>query len=150
MTTTVQAYDDMASLVNSAVQSNSAAILGYVPLIVWQNTNYDAPDGSKAWLRFSEQLVSDSQATLSSDENKPGSKRYDSDGLVFVQLFMPRSVGSSGDDGRKLGEMLRNSFRGVRTANGVWFTNARLQPLPPEDLYFRYNVVAEYHFSDVY
>lgn len=141
----------MAALVHDAVNANAEAILGYVPEIMWMNTQQDTPDGSKLWLRFSTQTVDDGQATLSSDESAPGKKRYDVSGLVFVQLFCPRSVQTSGEDGRNIGEMIRNAFRGKVTPNCVWFRNARLQDgIAPEDLYYRYNVVAEFHYSDVF
>lgn len=150
MTTYDQSTDDIFGVVNTTVTNGAPGIVGYVPEMRWQNVEEPAtPPVDQLWLRTSLQTVINEQATLSTDEGTAGQKRYDIQGLVFVQIFLPRSVATSGADGRKVGEMLVNAFRGTRTTNGVWFRNARVQELAPEDSYFRFNVVSEFHYSDI-
>jgi len=148
MTTTyVEAIDQIFSLFNSAWVANSSAIAGYVPEVRWPGVEETGtPDASKFWARVSQQTVLEEQATLS-DNN--GKRRYTADGLIFVQLFCPKSDVEAMDKGRKLAVIARNSFRGKTTSGKVWFRNARINELAPEESAYRFNVVAEYEYDEV-
>ena len=50
--------------------------------------------------------------------------------------------------GRDLAEIARNSFRG-KCVEGIVFRNARINDLPSEELFYRFNVIAEYQFSEL-
>lgn len=146
----IDARNEINSLFYEAWQLKAAAIAGYLPEIRWQGVQYRSlPDGSKIWGRVSIQTVFEEQTTLSTCEGKPGQKRYTASGLVFVQLFCPKSDTESYAKGGKLAKIARDAFRGKSTPGKVWFRNARINEIPPEELYERYNVVTEFEYDEL-
>lgn len=149
-------YSNAVDEINAVFWQNwntaeTLAIVGYVPEVRWQYVQEpETPDGSKFWARVSVQTVLESQATFSNDAAKPWQKRYTSSGLVFVQIFCPKSNQLSGEIGRKISEIARNSFRGALTPSNVWFKNARISEAAPEELFYRFNVVAEFEYDEFY
>jgi len=150
MLTFKQATDEMKALFLAAWNAETAAIVTYVPEIRWQGVEKKAlPDGSKYWVRFSKQTVTEEQSTLSNCEGLPGQKVYTASGLIFIQLFCPKSEENAQDLGGKLAAVARNAFRGKTTPGKVWFRNVRINELSPEDLYVRFNVVAEFEYDEL-
>lgn len=140
------AIDEMFEAFNVAWLANSAAVASYVPEVRWPGVEEpETPDASKFWVRVSQQTVSEEQSTLRNDESV---QRYTADGLLFVQLFCPKSDAESMAKGRKLAVIARNAFRGKTTSGKVWFRNARINEIPPEDKFYRFNVVTEYEYDE--
>lgn len=145
-----QVNDEINALFLAAWNAGSAAIAGYVPEIRWQGVQYrDLPDGSKFWVRLSKQTVFEEQATLSTCEGVPGKRKYTASGLVFVQIFCPKSNTQAFELGQKLAKLARNAFRGKSTPGKVWFRNTRINELTPEELYERFNVVTEFEYDEI-
>jgi len=144
--TYTEAVDAINGAFYEAWQAEAASIVGSVPEIRWQGVEADKPPQNVFWCRVSIQTVYEEQTTLSNDN---GTKRYRTGGLVFVQIFCPTADAQAMDKGRKLAIVARNAFRGKQTANGVWFRNARINELPPEDDAYRLNVVADYEYDDI-
>lgn len=151
MTTThTGARNEINKLFNTAWQANAGAVAQYVPPVEWQGVQpKDTPNTSKHWARVSIQTVLEDQTTLSSCEGQPGQKRFTASGLVFVQIFSPKSLGDGFKVGGLLAEVARNAFRGKTTDSHVWFRNVRINELEPEDLYYRHNVVAEFEYDEL-
>lgn len=145
------AVKEMEALFNTAWQANSGAVLGYVPAIEWHGKENDGKvDRSKAWVRFSTQNVFDEQATLSACVDKPFVRRYNGSGLIFIQLFLPKTVANALIQGRKLAKVARNAYRGKKSNGGITFHNVRINDgLAPEELFYRINVVAEYDYDEL-
>jgi hypothetical protein len=145
------AVEEMQTLFDTAWQANAGAIFGYVPGVEWAGRESPGKiDTSKVWARFSTQNVFEQQATLSTCVGAAFQKRYEASGLIFVQLFLPKTVANAVILGRKLAKVARNAFRGKKTESGVTFYNARINDdLPPEELFYRINVVAEYDFDEI-
>ena len=143
--------NEIFALFNAAWEANTAAIVGYVPEVRWQGVQErDLPESSKFWVRVSKQTVFEEQATLSTCEGKPGQKKYTASGLVFVQLFCPKSNAQAVELGQKLAKVARNAFRGKTTPGKIWFRNARINDgIPPEELYERFNVVTEFEYDEL-
>lgn len=149
-TTRSEARNEINGLFLAAWNAGAGALAGYVPEIEWQGRQpRNTPDGSKFWARVSMQTVFEEQTTLSTCEGKPGQKRYTASGLVFVQLFCPKSNTQAFEIGGKLAEVARNAFRGKSTPGKVWFRNARINELDPEELYYRFNVVTEFEYDEL-
>lgn len=144
------ARDEMFALFLTAWNANTTALVGYVPEVRWQGKEDGTkPDRSKFWARVSIQSVLEQQATLSNCVVEQGKKKYESAGLVFVQLFGPKAVATAYDDLQKLAKVARNAYRGKTTPGNVWFRNVRINTLGPEELFYRLNVVAEYEFDEL-
>ena len=145
-----QARNEINSLFLTAWNLYSAAIVSYIPEIRWQGVQYrDLPDGSKFWVRVSKQTVFEEQTTLSVCEGAPGQKRYTASGLVFVQIFCPKSNTQAFELGQELAKIARNAFRGKTTPGKIWFRNVRINELNPEELYERFNVVTEFEYDEL-
>jgi len=145
-----EARNQMFALFKAAWDAGSAAIVGYVPEVRWQDNELaDKPQSGKHWCRASTQSVIERQATLSDCVGEPGKKRYESAGLVFVQLFAPKSVANASEKAQQLAVIARNAFRGKSTAGGIWFYNVRINNLAAENLFYRFNVVAEYEYDEI-
>lgn len=142
--------DEIATLFQTAWQANTVSIVGYVPEIQWQGVQTrNQPDGSKYWVRFSKQTVIEQQVTLSTCEGLPGQRKYEASGLVFIQIFCPKSDSQAFDLGQQLATVARNAFRGKVTPGRIWFRNVRINELEPEELYQRFNVVSEYEYNEL-
>lgn len=150
MTTTyAEAKDAMFGLFASAWTA-ATAVVGYAPEVRWQGVEESAaPDMSKYWARVSKQTVVERQASLSNDVGIPGKKRYTTSGLIFAQVFAPRGDSRAQERGEALAVIARNAFRGHTAGDAVWFRNARINELPPEELALRFNVVAEYEYDEL-
>lgn len=146
MITYEEAIDEIFGIFNAAWFGDSAAVVGYVPEVRWPGVEEpEKPELSKFWARVSQQTVIEGQSSL---RNGDGGQRYTTDGLVFVQIFCPKSDSLGMTNGRKLAIIARNAFRGNATSGQVWFRNARINELPPEENWYRFNVVAEYEYDE--
>lgn len=148
--TAPQAIDEMYAVVNNAVVNGAAAIVGTVPEIRWDGVEEtSAPPMNEYWLRVSSEEIDAAQSTMNSGI-APGEKQlYTATGLLFVQLFCPKSSPQAKEFGEQLAELVRNAFRGVETPGGVWFRNPRATPIPSQGNALRFNVVVEYEYDSV-
>lgn len=122
-------------------------LLGYVPNLVIQGVQSPGKQPTdKIHLRFSQQTVIEEQATLAGSDLK---RRYTTDGLVFVQIFSPIASLNDYANGLKVAELVKSAYRGKNTENCMWFRNTRIQELPPEEAWFRVNVVSEYTYDQI-
>lgn len=145
------ATDDIFGLITKTVKQHSVAVIGYEPEIRFQGVpEKDMPGVDKVWLRASIQTVDEQQKTFSTCEGGAGKKLYTSYGLVFVQMFIPKTKNGVWTKGTILASILRNAFRGSKSGNGVWFRNPRVEELTPEADFFRINVVSEFEYSEIY
>lgn len=124
------------------VWANTDDIVGYVPVIRWPGIEEGTPDASKFWTRISQQTVLSGQKTLSNT-----TRIFETSGLIFIQIFCPKSIVNSFNLGRQLAQKALETFRS-RTSN-VRFINARIQELPSEENFYRFNVVSEYDYWEV-
>lgn len=144
------AVEEMQTLFYTAWQANSSSVFGYIPDVEWYGRETTGTvDRSKAWVRFSTDNVFEEQATLSTCAGVPFQRRYNGSGLIFIQLFLPKSITNAVVLGRTLAKVGRNAFRGKKTEGGVTFYNARINDVPPEELFYRFNVVIEYDYDEL-
>lgn len=139
----IDAVNDMFLLFNNTWNAETTSIVGYIPKVEWQGVESDGVDNSKYFARISQQGVTDSQRTLKVSKN-----RYDVTGLLFIQIFCPRSDMEAMYKGRQLSEIVKNAYRGVHTPSNVWFRNVRIKELEPEASFLQFQVIAEYEFSE--
>lgn len=144
------AIDELYAKFVAAWNAQSAAVVGYVPQIFFQGVQPETPpDSSKYWCRVSHDIVIESQTSLSTCEGAPGQRRYTAQGLLFVQLFGPKEDAQAFEFLQKLAIIGRNAYRGKTTPGHIWFRNVRVKPLPDEELYKRFNVIAEFEYDEI-
>jgi len=145
-----QAADEINAVAYQAIKTGAAAIVGYVPDVRFANIEKPGtPDGSKFWLRVSMQTVDEAQTTLANQVTGPDKKRFTANGLIFVQIFCPKSVSNSDQLGKQLAELVKNAYRGKSTSGCVWFSHTRIQEKPPEAQFWNYNVVSEFEYDTI-
>ena len=140
------AVDQMFALFNTAWVNQTVPIVGYVPVVRWQGVEeLTKPDASKYWARVSQQTILEEQRGFSTFN---GSALYSTRGLIFVQIFCPKSDIKAMEKGRSLAVVARNAFRGKTTSGKVWFKNCTINELSPEESFFRLNVVSNYNYDE--
>ncbi|QZA70456.1 tail terminator [Erwinia phage AH03] len=142
----IESGDLIYSRILQVWNDESPAIFGYVPKLYWPNKAIpDKVDGSKSWGRVTRRAVSEEQSGFVSCVYN-SQVRYENNGIIFIQLF--GSISENSDVKiQKLSEALKNNFKRRCTDNKVIFRNSRINPLDPEDLFYRYNVVFEYQYD---
>lgn len=141
------ALDEIFTALNNANNNLSASIIGYVPpFYIPGMVVPDIPDAAKFWARISTQNVRTDQATLAENVVINGSRRYENNGLVFVQWFAPKRADSESKC-LALSQMVLNVLR--KRTNNVILRNARIQELSPENGAIRKNIVAEFQFDEI-
>lgn len=145
-----EAKDEMLSLLKAAWDSESGAVVGYIPEIRYEAVEKaDQIDRSKYWIYATIQAVDEEQATLSDCVGVPFQKRYNAAGLVFIQLFAPKSDEEGEAKLEQLAAIAKKAFRGKTTVGSIWFRNVRIKSVDPEALFYRLNVVAEYEYDEI-
>lgn len=149
MTTTYKgATDEIYKAFNSAWAAGTTALVGYVPFIAWPGIDTGtAPDASKFWVRISTQGINSEQGTLSENIVTDGSRRFETFGLIFLQIFAPKR-NDADVLALKLAQLAQNIFRN-RTEN-VIFRNSYIRELQPENGAIRKNVIAQFEFDEIY
>ena len=148
MTTTYEgSIDEINALFFSEWKAKTAAVVGYIPPIEWFGVINDTPiDKSGFWVRVSTQMIDSPQKTLCENVVTLGSRRYEPYGLVFIQLFAPKTK-EAVSQYKKLAMIAQNIFR-LKT-NNVTFRNSTIKELPLENGAIRVNIIAHYEFDEV-
>lgn len=120
----------------------SSVSLGYIPEIIWEDVEKVEPlDTAKHYLRVSLQNFAQPQVSLK------GTKRlYDTKGFVKIQLYFSKAT-LIGKDRTKLNIIARDAFRKAPSSD-VWYRNSRILPLPPEEDFYRADVISDYTYSE--
>lgn len=142
----IDARNEIFAQLNN-IKASLTTLLGYEPLIIYQGVDKEVqPDSTKLWLRASIQTVLESQATLSGNDLK---RRYTTYGLVFIQIFIPKTRAQDYAFGLAVANLVLKAYRGKSTENCIVFRNVRRQELPPETAWNRINVVGEYEYDEI-
>lgn len=144
----VEAVDSIYALFESKWNDGKVEeLLGYVPDILWRNVELDSkPSSDKFWVRVSQQTINDGQSSFA---NNFGFRRFTTYGLVFVQLFAPKSNPRANELAQQLAAFIRDIFRGKTEDECVWFRNSKIKELPEERDTYRFNVIAEYEYDEI-
>lgn len=140
-----EAYTIVTDAFTVGWNAGAPAIVGTVPPIRF--TGIETGDIPKTdFARFTFQPVLERQATLRNGEY---GQRYESEGLIIVQVFTARVNAQAYAHGRKLARMARDIYRGKDLGGCFLFRNVRINPLDPEPSFLRWNMVAEYQFDEI-
>ncbi|AMW36131.1 minor tail protein [Xanthomonas phage XAJ2] len=148
------AVNEILKLFLDKWNSETAAIAGYVPKVYWPGVQVaSAPDPLKFWCRVTIKTVQEPQTGFSACIEEDGTQsksasRFTASGLVFVQLFCPKNHPDSMLIGRRLAQTAKLAFRAKKTPNGVWFPEVTATELDSEELYNRFNIVAETQYDE--
>jgi hypothetical protein len=146
-TTYSAAVDTMFTLLATAWQTGATAIVGSVPAIRWQgNETATPPPANTYWARVSEQQVISDQYSLSGGN---GQRLYNSQGLLYMQIFCPTTDPPSYTNGRLLANLVQNALRQRVADDSVWFTKQKIVPVGVSNSWYQFNVSAAYQFFEL-
>lgn len=151
MTRTYEAAsDEMFSLVKQAWDAGTIAIVGYIPTLYWPGITESATtDGDKFSARITRATVKDIQSTLCTNVGSNNQRRFTNYGFLQIQVKCPKSVAQAYVLGGRLAKLLQASLRKHDASGEVWFTNVRFHELPVKDLFYRFDVIADYQYDDI-
>lgn len=141
---------EMFAHINACWQADTLAIVGYVPEIRWQGLEKKTvPGADKFWMRASTQEVDTNHSGFAVPQFGVSDVVYDTDGVVTLQIFAPMKERTAYDLGEKLAQVGRRAFMATSTPSAVWFRRPRVRELDNDGTWYRWNVIADYHFSQV-
>lgn len=115
-----------------------------VPPILYDDLNFETPDGDVAWVFLMVRHTASSQETL----GETGSRRFRRRGIVIVQVRTPTGLGLSTND--IFSKIALDAFEGIETApDEVIFRNVRLQEVGNDGAWFLSNVMADFEYDEV-
>jgi len=108
------------------------------------------PGSDKYWARAGTQLA-DTRQSAHIMTNDPGGSpvEFSTAGVVIVQVFAPMSETGSYAKGELLAELAQGMFMATETSSGVWFRRPRINELPNDGTWHRWNVIADFQFNQV-
>lgn len=135
--------------------ADTPALMGSdpVPVIVYEPTEADLKphprDTGKPWARIT---IRHADATRRSfNRDAAGKGKYQRDGLVWVQIFTPRTGAASYLLAQNLAMVAQKAFEGKRAAgDAINFTKAALLDQPPEGSFWRYDIKGEFYWEEVH
>lgn len=145
-----EARKAMFATINTCWQAGAGAIAGYVPEIRYQGLEVGAlPGADKFWMRAGTQGVDNRQRGHMMPEVGISKPVYDNIGLIILQIFAPMNSPDSYGKGELLAELGQGMFMASDIGGSIWFRNPRIRELEQDGTWFRWNVIAEYQFSQV-
>lgn len=149
--TDIQAMDEINAVIKATWTADAPGIVGTANELRFQSLEKKDPPSPKIfWGRVSQQVVSQLLASMA-DETTFGQnkRRYETIGLVFVQIFGPKSVRNAFRLGTRLASAVRDGLSGHGTSGSVEFAAMRVQALPDDGESYRWNVVAEFSYDTI-
>lgn len=149
MITPQEARKEIFARVKACWTAGANAIVGYTPEIRWQGIEEgELPGASKFFMRASTTGVTTRQSGHQCPDDPGGSPVvYDTYGFVTLQIFAPMKGKDNWSKGELLSELGQRMFMASETGGGVWFRNPRIRELNNDGTWFRWNVLADYQFS---
>jgi hypothetical protein len=125
-----------------------AIIPGGIEIRYQGNIYKEDPDRNAYWARLSTVYTRSEQATLSNSVINPGSKRYKTTGIVFLQVFGPRHQPGAWNTCDALAKLGQKVFRQYVSTGNVWYNNATVENLPYEENWLRFNTSARFTYDE--
>jgi hypothetical protein len=144
-TTLPEAYDTITNHVIDVWPTAAAGIMASgVPALFFEGVEQADPP-KDYFVRFSMQPVLEKQATFMNGEDK----RYTMSGVVYLQVYCPRSDERAVERRNLIATVGKKLFRGEALDGCIWFRNVRIQWLDPVASFIRANVVADFEFDEI-
>lgn len=121
----------------------------YTPEIRWQNIeSTDFVDNGKHWLHFQLTDIVSGQKSLTGGRQHGIGTHYETKGIVRVDLYFSKSAYQL-SDAEILSVFVQHCFLQQSTECGIFFKNAIINDLPPDENHFRASVITEYSYETI-
>ncbi|MBW2636055.1 MAG: hypothetical protein JRC86_00770 [Deltaproteobacteria bacterium] len=139
----VNAKDAMLTLVKGVADANGLTHVVYENVDVDGGNKDQMPKTQQTWMRV---LIRHRTGAATSLPGVDGSKKFQADGIVFIELMVPTGTGTNEADA--LAAKFETAFKTRQTLNqDVWYTDVVSQEAGTSDGYFKTNVVAAFHYD---
>ena len=144
-----QARKEMLARVATCWAAHAPAIVNPAPEIRYQGKEKpQLPGANKYWMRVSTKTVTTRQSGHAMPDEPDGSPViYDTFGFITLQMFAPMNSEESWSKGELLSQLGQRMFMASETGGAVWFRNPRINELNNDGTWYRWNVIADYQFS---
>lgn len=116
-----------------------------VPALFYEDKTQDLPDDDDPYARITVRHNDMAQKTVGGNT---GSRIFERDGVVVVQIFAPNNDGLQEAD--RLANIAHSAFEGQKTAEDrVDFRNVRIREVGQEGPWFQVNVIADFDWYTV-
>jgi hypothetical protein len=140
------AYKTITDRVLSEWSTRSTQAVGKAVEMRFKGIEKKLPEAMFA--RFTMKPVLERQSSHRGGTDAP--QRYRSSGLIFIQVFSPKSNGQIAEEQtRKLAQAAKAIFRGKTFDGCIEFRNVRIVDLEDENQYLRKNMIAEYEYDEI-
>lgn len=113
---------------------------------VWQGLGtQEPPAGDRSWIRVTILHADGSQASLA---GPVGKRRWNRIGTLVVQCFAPIATGGL-DEARAMACALRDGIQGKASTHDVWFRNATIKEVGPDNKWYQVNFSVTFTYDDV-
>jgi hypothetical protein len=146
---TPSAVDAIYGIALQAIKGASVQAIAPITTVKFYGDEATVPDDSTYWCACSYQTVVEAQASLAGNVGFIGSKQYQSTGLLFVQVFCPKSDVKAVDNGLLIGSIIRDAFRKPVQDGSIWFRNHQLRQPVFNSKNYQYNVVITYEYQSI-
>lgn len=146
----IQANDEMLTMLKTAWDAQTTAIVAYIPDIQYEGeTKKVVPPSDKYYGVLYNNILTNPQATLCGDLDGIGSRRYNNTGILEFHISCPLSDAENANKGKRLGIVARNAFRGKYSPSGIIFYNARIIPSKPNEIFNKYIMFVDYNYYNI-
>lgn len=141
------AVDEILGLFKVKWNTDTAALNSGTPYPVeWPEVDQSAfPSVASPFARVRLRHLDAKQVTF----GEVGNRRFESMGLVTIQVFVPLSHKLGLSLVQNLAIIARNAYRGVGTASGIWFRNAKIIEVGPDRGWMQRNMVCEFQYDEL-
>jgi hypothetical protein len=145
-----EARKQMLAAVDTAWQAGAGAIVGSSPDIRYQGVEEGPlPGADKFWMRAGTQGVSNHQRGHRMPLTGISKPVHDNKGFITLQIFAPMNSPTAYAKGELLAQLGQAIFMATETGGSIWFRNPRIRELDNDGTWYRWNVIADYQFSQV-
>lgn len=115
---------------------------GFIAL--YENIAGSIPTTNIPWARLS---IRHAIGNLSSLSSPTGLQRYERQGTIIAQIFIP--AGENLSEGYSLAKIVADAYEGAASPNGVWFRDVIVNEIGPDGDWFQLNVSIAFIYSEV-
>lgn len=112
---------------------------------LYENVPGEPPKTQTPWARIVLRHSGGGQGSLS---GALGQQRWDRNGVLIVQVFVPNGEGLS--QAYSLAKIVLDAYEGVSSPlRGVWFRNARINEVGSDGEWFQVNVLVDFVYEEI-
>lgn len=147
----VDSTDEMYEALRLGIAGPVTEVLGYEPKIYWEHLGEnDNPPQDKFWVRVRRVTLDSDQGTLSNCVGSIGARRFETWGLLIVELACPVTTETSALLLAQCGQALQIHLRKRVTKSIVRFKNVRIDDsIGVVNRFNRLNVVAGFEYDEL-